>query len=45
MKTLTHSTRHDDNYFHVHPLHATFSLILSLLLALLAVLMLVSSAR
>ena len=45
MKTLIHFSGHGDSYFHAHPLHATFSLIASFVLAVLVVLMLVLSAR
>jgi hypothetical protein len=41
MRTLTERGRH----FQAHPLHATFSLIASMLLAALVVLALVLSAR
>jgi len=45
MKTLIHLKRHGDGYFHFHPLHAMFSLVASFVLAVLVVLILVSSAR
>jgi hypothetical protein len=45
MKTSIHFKRHGDSYFHLHPLHAVFSLIASFVLAVLIVLMLVPSAR
>ncbi|HYL16047.1 MAG TPA: hypothetical protein VEV41_23640 [Terriglobales bacterium] len=45
MKTLIHFRRHEDSYFHAHPLHTMFSLIASILLAVLVVMMLVGSAR
>jgi hypothetical protein len=45
MKTLIHFRRHEDRYFHAHPLHTMFSLIASILLAVLVVMMLVGSAR
>jgi len=45
MKTPIHLKRHRDSYFHLHPLHAVFSLIASFLLAVLIVLALVPSAR
>lgn len=45
MKTLIHFKRHGDGYFHVHPLHAMFSLVASFVLAVLIVLVLASSAR
>jgi hypothetical protein len=37
--------QHDNHLFHLHPLHSTFSLLTSLLLAGLIVLALVESAR
>jgi hypothetical protein len=40
-----HLKRHGDSYFHLHPLHAVFSLIASFVLAVLIVLTLVPSAR
>jgi len=45
MKTPIHLKRHGDNYFHLHPSHAMFSLVASFVLAVLIVLVLVSSAR
>lgn len=45
MKTLIHLRRHGDSYFHLHPLHAMFSLAASFVLAVLVVLILVSAAR
>lgn len=45
MRTLLHLKRHEDPYFHAHPLHGMFSLVVSFLLAALIVLMLVLSAR
>jgi hypothetical protein len=45
MKTMIHLNRHEDSYFHLHPLHAMISLIASFLVAVLIVLVLVSSAR
>ena len=45
MNTLIHLKRHGEVHFHLHPLLETFSLIASFLLAVLVVLMLVSSAR
>jgi hypothetical protein len=45
MKTLMRSKRPMDNYFHMHPSHAIFSLLASFVLAALIVLALVSSAR
>jgi hypothetical protein len=45
MKTLIHLKRHGDGYFHVHPLHAMLALVASFVLAVLIVLVLVSSVR
>jgi hypothetical protein len=45
MNTLIHLKRHGEVHFHLHPLLETFSLITSFLVAVLVVLMLVSSAR
>ena len=45
MRTPMHLKRHGDSYFHLHPLHAVFSLIASFVLAVLIVLTLVPSAR
>ena len=45
MKTLIHLKRNGGVYFHLHPLHAMFSLIAAFVLAVLVVLMLVSSAK
>ncbi|HXZ32340.1 MAG TPA: hypothetical protein VEH30_08665 [Terriglobales bacterium] len=45
MRTLLHFRTHDGGYFHSHPLHSVFSLIASFALAVLLVLVLVSSAR
>ena len=45
MKPFMHSKRPIDNYFHMHPAHAVFSLVASFVLAVLIVLALVSSAR
>jgi hypothetical protein len=45
MRTPIHLKRHGDSYFHLHPLHAVFSLIASFVLAVLIVLTLVPSAR
>ncbi len=45
MKTPIHLKRRGDNYFHLNPLYAQFSLIASFVLAVLIVLMLVPSAR
>jgi hypothetical protein len=45
MRTLLHFRTHDGGYFHSHPFHSAFSLIASFVLAMLIVLLLVSSAR
>lgn len=45
MRTLLHFRTHDGGYFHAHPLHGTFSLITTLVLAMLVVLLLVMTAR
>jgi hypothetical protein len=45
MKTSIHFKGHGDSYFHVHPLHAVFSLVATFVFAVLIMLMLVSSAR
>jgi len=45
MRTPIHLKRYGDSYFHLHPQHAVFSLVASLVLAVLVVLILVSSAR
>jgi hypothetical protein len=45
MNTLIHLKRHGEVYLKLHRLLETFSLIASFLLAVLVVLMLVSSAR
>ena len=45
MKTLIHLKSHGNSPLHLHPQHALFSLVASLVLAVLAVLILVSSAR
>jgi len=45
MKTLLHFKGHGDSYFHLHPQHAIFSVVATLMLAVLVVLILVSSAR
>jgi hypothetical protein len=45
MKTLIHLKKHQTGLFHPHPEHALFSLVASFVLALLAVLILVTSAR
>jgi hypothetical protein len=43
MKTPIHLKRHGDSYFHLHPLHAVFSLMASFVLAVLIMLMLVGN--
>jgi hypothetical protein len=45
MNMLIHLKRHGEVYLHLHPLDAMFSVIASFGLAVLVVLMLVSSAR
>lgn len=45
MKTLMHFRRSGDSYFHAHPLHNLFSLVVSFVLAVLAVLILTVSAK
>jgi hypothetical protein len=45
MKTLLHFRETHDSYFHPHPLHTVFSLVISFVLALLAVLILTVSAK
>ena len=45
MKTLLHFKGHGDSYLHLHPQHAIFSVVATLMLAVLVVLILVSSAR
>jgi hypothetical protein len=45
MKTLMHFRRSGDSYFHAHPLHTLFSLVVSFVLAVLAVLILTVSAK
>ena len=45
MKALLHLKTHNERYFHNHPLHGTFSLITTLVMAMLIVLLLVMSAR
>jgi len=45
MKTLLHFRTHWGSYFHMHQLHGIFLFITSFLLAVLAVLVLVSSAK
>jgi F0F1-type ATP synthase assembly protein I len=45
MKTLLHFKRHEDRYFHTHPLHLTFSLIAAFVLAVLIVFVLAVPAH
>ena len=45
MKALLHFKTHEEGYFHSHPLHGAFSLITTLVMAMLIVLLLVMSAR
>jgi len=45
MRTFLHVRSPRDPYFHVHPLHGSFSVITTMLLAGLVVLMLVMTAR
>ena len=45
MKTLTHFSRFGDSYFRPHPHHTLFSLVISFVLAVLAVLILAVSAK
>jgi hypothetical protein len=45
MRTLLHFKTHDGGYFHIHPFHSAFSLIASFVLAMLIVLLLVTTAR
>jgi hypothetical protein len=45
MRALLHFRTHDGRYFHSHPLHGTFSLITTLVTAMLIVLLLVMSAK
>ncbi|HZP17171.1 MAG TPA: hypothetical protein VFB00_04345 [Terriglobales bacterium] len=45
MKTFAHLERHGNSHFHMHPLNATFSLIASLVLAMLVVLLFAISAK
>ncbi len=45
MRTLLHFRTHDGRYFHSHRLHGTFSLIATLVMAMLIVLLLVMSAK
>ncbi|HXY11304.1 MAG TPA: hypothetical protein VEI52_25955 [Terriglobales bacterium] len=45
MRPLLHFRTHDERYFHSHPMHGTFSLITTLVMAMLIVLLLVMSAK
>jgi hypothetical protein len=45
MKTLIYLKGHGNSYFHLHPQHAIFSLVASLMFVVLVVLILVLSAR
>ena len=45
MKALLYFRSHDESDFHSHPLHGTFSLITTLVMAMLIVLSLVMSAK
>jgi hypothetical protein len=45
MRALLHFRTRDGRYFHSHPLHGTFSLITTLVTAMLIVLLLVMSAK
>jgi hypothetical protein len=45
MKTLIRFSRSGDSYFRAHPLHNLFSLVISFVLAVLAVLILTVSAK
>ena len=45
MRALLHFRTHNARYFHSHPLHGTFSLITTLVMAMLTVLLLVMSAK
>ena len=45
MKTLLHSRQLADSHSHSHPFHLLFSLVASFVLAILAVLMLVVTAK
>jgi|HubBroStandDraft_2_1064218.scaffolds.fasta_scaffold1013814_1 hypothetical protein len=45
MRALLHFRTHSGRYFHSHPLHGTFSLITTLVMAMLIVLLLVMSAK
>ena len=45
MKTVMHSSRSDDSYSRAHPHHTLFSLVVSFVLAVLAVLIFTVSAK
>lgn len=45
MKMLIHLKEHGNSHIHLHPQHAIFLLVASFVLAVLVVLVLVSSAR
>jgi hypothetical protein len=45
MRALLHFRTHNGRDFHSHPLHGTFSLITTLVMAMLIVLLLVMSAK
>jgi len=45
MRALLHFRTHSGRYFHSHPLHGTFSLITTLVTAMLIVMLLVMSAK
>lgn len=45
MKTLIHFSRSGDSYFHSHPYHRLFSLVVTFVLAVLAVLIFAVSAK
>ena len=45
MKTLMHFRRSGDSYFRVHPLQNLFPLVVSFVLAVLAVLILTATAK
>jgi hypothetical protein len=45
MRALLHFRTHHGRYLHSHPLHGTFSLITTLVMAMLTVLLLVMSAK
>ena len=45
MKPQMHFKRANDNYFHPHPLHTLFSVVITFILALVAMLALTVSAK